>query len=339
MRLILAFLLPLTSTLALAQVSSTSVIPYSGTLFSQGKPVSQSAPVQMAFALYTDTTGLDAGQTDAAPAANRVWSSWGAGDVVLPGSPADNTADGTTSVKVRNGRFLTHLGEALADDPENSQTEIPDSVFDNISLYVVTWVAQELEGGDYSMFRLPPQKLETVPHAVTAKRANGFEVAETLKVDQIEPNSATKVTVNHGLRVDQGGLEVIGNDSSSRGLFFRQGIGGSARSLRSYGSYIALMLDDAYRFVVYDDGRARVYGPLIFPTGLETRGTVTSHYFSSTTTETAIPGSENWLFCALSTVDDDSPSGSCSIRRVNGVWKVRSGGGTGANTCYAHCLH
>ena len=97
--------------------AQSSVIPYQGTLFSQGKPVSQSAPVQMAFALYSDTTGLNASQTSAAPAANRVWTSWGAGDAVGAGQ--------TIPVQVRNGRFLVHLGE-------ESQTTLADSVFDQI---------------------------------------------------------------------------------------------------------------------------------------------------------------------------------------------------------------
>ena len=166
----------------------------------------------MAFALYSDTTGLDAGQTNAAPLANRVWSSWGVGEVVITGSPSDNTVDGTISVQVRNGRFLVHLGEALADDVENTQVEIPDTVFNNTALYVVTWVAQDLEGGDYSMFRLPAQKLETVPHAVTAKRANGFEVMGTLEVNGAGPH-----------RVN-GTLEVVDGHLTERTSITRGGI-------------------------------------------------------------------------------------------------------------------
>ena len=161
MKLIFTLLI-LLPTLALAQAPSTSVIPYSGTLFSQGKPVSQSAPVQMAFALYTDTTGLDAEQTNAAPVANRVWSSW---------EEAGETIGSTISVQVRNGRFLVHLGE-------DGQTALADSVFDQRPLSVVAWVVQ----GSGTIYRLPAQSLKKVPHAVTAERANSFEVTGDLKV-------------------------------------------------------------------------------------------------------------------------------------------------------------
>jgi hypothetical protein len=177
----------------------TSVIPYQGTLFSQGKPVSQSTPVQMAFALYTDKSGLSAGSTNVAPGANRIWTSWvsteGENETVTPGSHTDDVVDDTISVMVRSGRFLVHLGEALADDAENTQVEIPDREFDNVTLYVITWVAQEVDGGGYNVFRLPPQKLETVPHAVTAKRANGFEV-----MGKLEVSGATELKA--GLSVD-----------------------------------------------------------------------------------------------------------------------------------------
>jgi hypothetical protein len=142
-------------TLALAQAPSTSVIPYSGTLFSQGKPVSQSAPVQMAFALYTDTTGLDAGQTDAAPAANRVWTSWGA--PTSQGSAVN--ADRAVGISVRNGRFLVHLGE-------EGQSLLAKSIFDARTLSVIAWVVNS-----NGIFRLPPQALTNVPHAVTAERS------------------------------------------------------------------------------------------------------------------------------------------------------------------------
>ena len=149
--------------------------------------MSQSVPVQMAFALYTDKEGLDASLPSAAPAANRVWTSWvsteGEDATVTPGSHSDNVVDDTISVAVRNGRFLVHLGEALANDIENSQIEILDSNFDHATLYVVTWVAQEVDGDGYNVFRLPPQKLGKVPHAVTAQRANGFEIKGDLQID------------------------------------------------------------------------------------------------------------------------------------------------------------
>ena len=143
----------------------------------------------MAFALYTNTTGLDAGQTDEVPAANRVWSSWGAGDVV--------GSDQTIPVQVRNGRFLVHLGE-------DGQTALADSVFDQRPLSVVAWVVN-----DSGEFRLPAQVLEKVPHAVTAQRANNFDVEGSLTVKQ-------DATIQGELNVH--GNLVIGNGADRRGL-------------------------------------------------------------------------------------------------------------------------
>ena len=62
------------------------------------KPVSQSAPVQMAFAVHRHH-GLDAGRRTRRPSPIGCVSR---GDVV---------AQTTIPVQVRNGRFLVHLGE------------------------------------------------------------------------------------------------------------------------------------------------------------------------------------------------------------------------------------
>ena len=178
--LLLTLLLP---TLALAQASSTSVIPYSGTLFSQGKPVSQDSDVLMAFALYSGDamTALPAGSTNEAPdvalaeenpSYNRLWTSWMTEDgTVSQLSSLTGENPDTIGVKVRNGRFLVHLGAS-------GQTALPDSVFDQRPLYVVTWVVNAS-----GVFRLPPQALDKVPHAITAERANSFEVMGDLRVE------------------------------------------------------------------------------------------------------------------------------------------------------------
>ena len=60
-------------------------------------------------------------------------------------------------------------------------------------------------------FRLPPQKLGVVPHAVTAERAVDFEVSGTLKVDTISAH-----TVN-------GPVEVTSNLQLNRGLTVNSG--------------------------------------------------------------------------------------------------------------------
>ena len=190
-KLLLLFFITPTLIAQNTHAQNTSVIPYSGTLFSQGKPVSQDTDVLMAFALYSGdaVTALPAGSTNEAPdvalaeespSYNRLWTSW-------------MTEDGTTSelssltvnnphtvgVNVRNGRFLVHLGAG-------DQTSLPNSVFDQRPLYVVTWVVN-----GSGVFRLPPQKLEKVPHAVTAERANSFEVMGDLTVDSITPRGST----------------------------------------------------------------------------------------------------------------------------------------------------
>jgi hypothetical protein len=177
--LILFFLTPCTSW---AQAQSTSVIPYSGTLFSQGKPVSQDNDVLMAFALYTGDVELalssepsesapDTSLNVESPAFDRLWTSWetenGTAEIL-----SDLTLNNPhiVGVKVRNGRFLVHLGAS-------GQESLPNTIFDQRPLYVVTWIVN-----GSGVFRLPPQKLETIPHAVTAERANSFEVMENLTV-------------------------------------------------------------------------------------------------------------------------------------------------------------
>ena len=81
---------------------------------------------------------------------------------------------------MRNGRFFVHLGDT-------GQETLSDTVFDEETLYVVTWVVND----DDVVYRLPPQELRTVPHAVTAKRAIEFEVKESLTVDSITPRGPT----------------------------------------------------------------------------------------------------------------------------------------------------
>jgi hypothetical protein len=155
--------------------AQNSVIPYQGTLFSQGKPVSQSTPIRMAFAIYSDSAGLEAGQDGSAPSGEaRKWTSW---DATGEGGDAVDNLDETVGVQVRNGRFLVHLGEA-----ETGQQSLGDDVFDASELYVVAWVMQDPQNPN-AVFRLPPQRLQTVPHAVTAKRATKFTVTDELKVD------------------------------------------------------------------------------------------------------------------------------------------------------------
>lgn len=154
------------SLLALKAQAQSSVIPYQGTLFSQGKPVSQNNPVKMAFALYSSDTGFPADQASAPPE-NREWRSWSVG-----GDQVNSNTD-TVNVHVRNGRFLVHLGEE-----NDGYQPLEESVFDTRPLYVVTWVVN-----NSGTFRLPPQKLEKVPHAVTAERAHEFHVEGSLRVN------------------------------------------------------------------------------------------------------------------------------------------------------------
>ena len=63
---------------------------------------------------------------------------------------------------------MAHLGD-------EGQVDLGDDVFDASSLYVVIWIIQG-SITDPKYHRLPAQKLHTVPHAVTAKRATQFSV-------------------------------------------------------------------------------------------------------------------------------------------------------------------
>ena len=184
----------------------TSVIPYQGTLFSQGKPVSQTNLIKMAFAIYSDNTGLEAGARADAPALNRTWTSWTSPE----GEDDAVNADKTIGVQVRNGRFLVHLGEEeYGQQPLKDSTFTPDPPTEYF--YVVTWVVKDSGG----VFRLPPQKLGKVPHAVTAERAHGFEVHGVLKVNEIEPLSHSSLQLNGSLHVNG---QVTSNDSHPMGI-------------------------------------------------------------------------------------------------------------------------
>ena len=184
---------------SLVSAQNTSVIPYSGTLFSEGKPVSQNNAVQMAFALYSDIENLDTGATDEVPHIGRLWTSWTSTD------GADDTVDDTKTIGtfVRNGRFLVHLG-----DTGQNQTELTDSIFDTQPLYVVAWIVKN--SGQNTVFRLSPQKLEKVPHAITAERANSFEVKGDLTVQG-------QLWANRGVRVSGGVLSIINDGLEGQG--------------------------------------------------------------------------------------------------------------------------
>ena len=191
-RLFFAFLC-LIPTLTWAQ--SKSVIPYSGSLYSQGKPISQNEAVNMGFALYAFDDGTSSesignqftNQTQA-PASNLVWTSWQnlyteTGEFQAPTEAINVTA--SVPVYVRNGAFLVHLG----DSTQGSQPSLYDSIFslysENLAadgsvesrtakvLYLVIWVQPDPTADPK---RLPPQKLNTVPHAITARQAVDFEV-------------------------------------------------------------------------------------------------------------------------------------------------------------------
>ena len=60
--------------------------------------------------------------------------------------------------------------------------------------------------------------------------------------------------------------------------------------------------------------------------------------FDGITTFTNVPGATDAFFCALSRVDDDSPQGSCRVRKSNGVWQYQAGGDSGDNHCRVICL-
>lgn len=185
----------LTSLTSTAQEPPTSVIPYSGQLFSHGKPVSQDEPVPMAFALYSgDLSPLPASPAAAPEQAGtltRRWTSWPVEADQEPEAASTVGQAQTVGVAVRKGRFLVHLGGG-------QQRPLQDSVFDHESLYVVAWV-----WNGSGIFRLPPQRLNAVPHAVTAKRATHFEVTGTLTADTLVARELTAdtVTVNNDLRV------------------------------------------------------------------------------------------------------------------------------------------
>ena len=101
--LILLCLLP-----ALSWAQSQSVIPYAGTLYSQGQPISQSDPIMMGFALYSGSPTFE-NTTTTIPnnQATRLWVSW-SGD-------QEDTVTRNVKVGVRNGRFLVNLGEIPKD--------------------------------------------------------------------------------------------------------------------------------------------------------------------------------------------------------------------------------
>jgi hypothetical protein len=82
---------------------------------------------------------------------------------------------GTVPVNVSNGRFSVNLGG-------DGTQELPDTVFTTGGLSLVIWINNGTNE-DPNWHRLPPQKLQTVPHAVTAKRATSFVVTQDLLVE------------------------------------------------------------------------------------------------------------------------------------------------------------
>ena len=61
--------------------------------------------------------------------------------------------------------------------------------------------------------------------------------------------------------------------------------------------------------------------------------------FSNLIQGAQIPGSEGALFCGLTLVDDDTPSGSCEINRDgDNHWIAKTGDGGNGNACRATCL-
>jgi hypothetical protein len=129
----------------------------------------------MGFALYTGAPEFDeAAQRSSNPTnpttATLRWISW---------IGEEDSAQTTSDVHVRQGRFLAHVGEVLNADIHKPLSNV---VFDQTPLYLVIWVLPN-ETDPTSIRRLPPQTLQTVPHAVTAKQATNFTVTQTLTIN------------------------------------------------------------------------------------------------------------------------------------------------------------
>ena len=206
---VLCILLPLS-------VWADAVIPYSGSLYSQGKPVSRSTPIKMGFALYQGAPTFDEGPTESArrssvsTAGTRVWMSW-VGD--------ENVVQTTSDVYVRQGRFLAHVGEVL---DQGLHRPMADLVLDAQPLYLVVWILPD-ESDSASIRRLPPQRLQSVPHAVTARRATDFEIKGDLQVDGSlhMGNGTTRPSIS----MDTPGSSNIPHGWSSRGTYIEMGEG------------------------------------------------------------------------------------------------------------------
>ena len=136
---LLSLLSLLCASIALAQ--PTSVIPYAGSLYSQGRPVSQPEPVSMAFALYTEEGVIAftdvANSSPTAPPLGRLWTSWESGS-----EASDVTGAPATPVTVRNGAFFVHLGA------EQGHVPVPPTAFESAA-HVVTWVIKP-NGSQYT---------------------------------------------------------------------------------------------------------------------------------------------------------------------------------------------
>lgn len=153
--------------------------------------MSQTDDVKMAFAIYSDDTGLTAGPFPVAPSGDaRKWTSW---DSTGEGRD-DVDSDKTIGVQVRNGRFLVNLGEA------GEQQPLSDLIFDDPKLYVVTWVVRS----DQEIYRLPPQKIERVPYAISALRVRQrvlYQIKEAgtncsaLRFDNIEAGKTYRLSI------------------------------------------------------------------------------------------------------------------------------------------------
>ena len=122
------------------------MIPYSGTLYSKGKPVSQGDAVQMAFALYSDVSALPSLANNPStetsrfvPHAGRKWTSWSTTEGI--DALVSSTSENTVGVYVRKGRFLAHLGD-------QGQEVLNNDVFDSGPLYEFIWIIKSQENNE-----------------------------------------------------------------------------------------------------------------------------------------------------------------------------------------------
>ena len=223
---------------------------------------------------------------------------------------------GVVPVSVSAGRFATLLGDETHD--ADTYTLANHGLFVRISV--------DAAGDGGALTKLGQlQQIHSVPfaaNAVVASKAEDFDVSGTM--------SASSATVNGALSAGSASIAGDLNTANAR-------ISGIL-SAESASIADGLNVNNATMNGTVTANVAVVQNKIEFSNGRLLVGVVTEHPLTDGGLfGNLIPDSEDWLFCALSFVNDDTNAANCSVWFESNVgWKGRANSGA---MCKVLCLH